>query len=454
MKCNHVRYTKSDKKVYNRGVASTLPVVIGKYMGLRNEAISLESVAFIDDLAVRFHTGKHAKPSKKTVIAIGAVVADLLRIAGRGPNAYAYRDMSNSSFTDEAAGARCVRAALDGLKDHNLIRWRSGKKAVAGMSTQGDRASQFYIETGLLDSAAAYGITPANWPSHFRQRPRPKVMPNAVQLRKSRSTEWYERSKRGEKMQVNKLHPQVIDSGTKVNDINRAYFDADIKIMLEAEGDFSECHYGFVRIFCRGDLVGYDYNKGGRIYSDRGGYQNATKTERASMLINGDSTVEIDIRGCQLAILHAKLGRPLDPDVDPYHGIGTDRDVAKACVMQILGSSKLPCKWSAETARRYGKENGGSCLRCDHPFKEVLSAVLEQFPIFRHWKDSKVRWDDLQYADSEVMLEAVHRLATVYNIIALPVHDSLIIPCQHESVARKVLSDVFTNTIGVRPYIK
>jgi hypothetical protein len=362
--------------------------------------------------------------------------------------------MSNSSFTDEAAGARCVRAALDGLKGHNLIRWRGGTKAFAGTSTQGDRASQFYIEKGLLDAAAAYGITPANWPSHFRQRPRPKVMPNAVQLRKSRSTEWHERAKRGDKMKVDSLHPKVISSATKLNDINRAYFDADIKIKLEGENSFSECHYGFARIFCRGDIVGYDYNKGGRIYTDRGGYQNATKAERTSMLINGDPTGEIDIRGCQLAILHAKLGKPLDPDVDPYHGIGTDRDVAKACVMQILGSNKLPSKWSAETAKRYGEKYGGSCLRCDHPFKEVLAAVLEQFPIFRDWKDSKVRWDDLQYADSEVMLEAVHRLATKHNVVALPVHDSLIIPRQHESVARGVLSEVFTSRVGVRPYIK
>src|SRR4029077_3184664 len=94
-------------------------------------------------------------------------------------------------------------------------------------------------------------------------------------------------------------------------------------------------HRGYVRIFNQGDDPAFNWNKGGRLYSQGDqSYQRLKQTERLRMTIHGEEVVEIDIRASYLTIYHAHYGAPLDPDPerDPYDlpGLGAEaRNVVK-----------------------------------------------------------------------------------------------------------------------------
>ena len=411
-------------------------------------------MSFIGDLALKIHLGKAGrKPTEKAKIALGAVLADLMNVARGGVKAHAFRSLKKSEFTGDGVGYRVFRAAVDGLEAAGMIERREGSKMASYKATRGDKASQFFVRQPLLEAAAAYGILPEDWARHFRLKPQPAIIENSIALRKSRSGSWFDRPDRGEDMPVNWLHPNVIASKKKVDEINAFLCEIEITALRTGDKIHTLCHYGFKRIYNQGDLPGYNYDKGGRLYSIGGGFQNLSKAERATILIDGEETVEIDIRASHLVGLHAVQGCPLDPDVDPYLGLSVDRGITKMFIMQTVGSNKLPSRWSATAAESYAWQNGGQCLYCDHPFNRIKSAVLKKFPIFKNWDSTKIRWGDLQFNESEVIVQTVYQLANYLSVPSLPVHDSLIIRKCDESTARSVLTNMFEDRFHVRPYL-
>ena len=60
----------------------------------------------------------------------------------------------------------------------------------------------------------------------------------------------------------------------------------------------------------------------------------------------------------------------------------------------------------------------------------------------------------LMFSESRVILSTMLRLAREYNVPAMPVHDSLIVPRSKEATAERVLNEQFTKIIGVKPKLK
>jgi len=143
------------------------------------------------------------------------------------------------------------------------------------------------------------GIT--NWPGqareHFVQQP-PKKM---IEVR-TKSTKAFGREATGKRMKFE--HTEK----------SRA-MKADVKSLnkflagFELEGgSFS----GYRRLFVRGDVDGFDFQWGGRLYGvGELGYQTIKKTQRQQMTIGGEEVVEIDINASYLTILHGMAGYPL-----------------------------------------------------------------------------------------------------------------------------------------------
>lgn len=457
MTCKHKRYPAKDRSItLNLATKPTHTKIKlnGVYLGCLSEPHSPESMSFIDDLALKIHLRKAGrKPTEKAKIALGAVLADLMNVARGGVKAHAFRSLKKSEFTGDGVGYRVFRAAVDALETAGMIERREGSKMASYKVTRGDKASQFFVRQPLLDAAAAHGILPEDWVCHFRLKPQPAIIENSIALRKSRSGSWFDRPDRGEDMPVDRFHPNVIASKQKVDEINAFLFGKEITALRNGHETQSRCHCGFKRIYNQGDLPGYNYDKGGRLYSIGGGYQNLSKAERATILIDGEETVEIDIRASHLVGLHAVSGCPLDPLVDPYHGLSVDRGITKMFIMQTVGSDKLPTRWSETAAESYAWDNGGRCLYCGHPFKAIKSAVLIKFPIFNNWASSKIRWGDLQFNEAEVIVGTVYLLAWQHNAPSLPVHDSLIIRKCDEGIARSVLAELFEDRFNVPPYL-
>jgi hypothetical protein len=82
---------------------------------------------------------------------------------------------------------------------------------------------------------------------------------------------------------------------------------------------------GFRRMFHEGDIKGFDFQWGGRLYGVGDfNYQGIRKAERPNLLINGEAISEIDINASYLSILHGISGYPL-PDREDIYDIGGGR---------------------------------------------------------------------------------------------------------------------------------
>src|SRR5262249_350014 len=79
-------------------------------------------------------------------------------------------------------------------------------------------------------------------------------------------------------------------------------------------------HHGYVRIFSNGDDPNFNWNKGGRFYSQhlKDSYQLMHNTRRRMMTINGEPVAEIDISASYLTIFLSMHGIQLDTTKDPY----------------------------------------------------------------------------------------------------------------------------------------
>lgn len=230
----------------------------------------------------------------------------------------------------------------------------------------------------------------------------------------------------------------------QVNEINQ--FFADIRI------DPPGSHWVFQRIFSQGETPAYGWDKGGRLYSLGASYQNVEREKRSLIRINGEETIEIDLQASHLTILHALRGVKFDPNIDPYIIPGFPRFVVKRWVTMTLGHDRFQRCWSAGAKEDYADEKlGTGDLQKDYPILKTRNAVLKHLAVLRDWETSPVRWGDLQFLESKVIVDAVHDLATRLSIAALPMHDSLIVPKGKAEIAQKVLAECFERHVGVKP---
>jgi hypothetical protein len=377
-------------------------------------------------------------PSTEFVRAVGAFLGGLLRTVSLDPAGYSYRAMGRDTFSGAPVGYRPFKNAVDGLAQAGFVEVRRG----TGGGTLIGVATRFRATPALLTLASALGVSPVDWPKHFRPAPRPKSVRQPILLRaSSRVIKGGKMPGRERAFDPTEDRPSAL--AQQVNDLN-AFF-AEVRIEPEDQ------HYAFQRIFNQGDLPGFDWNKGGRLYSLGGGYQIQPSIERAKMMLNGEPVVEIDIQASHLTILHALLGHPFKPGAcDPYAVPGIPRDVVKAWVTMTLGYDKFQSRWSRANKDKYKEKHGGELQR-EYPIRFVREQVLEALPVLSGWESCSHRWGDLQYLESCAVVGAVHKLAMRHAVPALPVHDSLIVPRSKQKLTRKVLSESFRCQVGVRP---
>ena len=302
------------------------------------------------------------------------------------------------------------------------------------------QATRYRATTALLKIALAHGITPANWSSHYRYAPKAKAVVHPIIVRGKR--EYWHRDDKGPKLSINKSDPVYITAAKQVQDLN-AYMAAQT---------IGGClHLGFHRIFNHGDQKGFNYNMGGRLYPIGGGYQNMPSKDRAGITINGEATIELDVRASHVTVLHALAGVPLDPAHDPYAMPWLPRDVVKGWMTMTLGYGGFQQSWSKETRGTLLEKKG---INLDeYPIDQVRSAVLAHHPVLEGWPNSRLGWPELQYWESQAIIGAVFALAFLFDVAALPVHDSLIVPRSKLMLAKRVLEESFEREIGAKPVL-
>tara|TARA_Y100000815_G_C13304335_1_gene485848 strand:+ start:60 stop:1367 length:1308 start_codon:yes stop_codon:yes gene_type:complete len=385
--------------------------------------------------------GNTRKPTKKACAAVAAMVRDLLKGHSYKPSKPCGRYMTPESFKFQHVGYKAFTGAKAKMEKAGYVTvdpgiwWRVATDGVGKVTT-------IWPTSKLIELALGYGITPANRSMHFAKRSRPAAIWNPVRV--ARERKWIG-GKKGPKVyiKVDPHHPGLLLEAARTNRLN-AYWSKQVIT--------PDNHHAFYRAFANGDAKDFYFDKGGRICSEGGGYQSMSEENRADIKINGWPTSELDITSCHTRIFCALMDQPIDPAIDPYSLTRFPRDVAKAYAAMLMGRKTTNGDWADNTKKNLFKKKKIDLNQ--YPIEEVKAAVFEAIPPLAGWDSSPYRWDGLQYIESSIILDTIEILAYEYDVPALPVHDSIIIPTKDVDLARKVLSSCFQRHTGCLPMLK
>ena len=83
---------------------------------------------------------------------------------------------------------------------------------------------------------------------------------------------------------------------------------------------------------------------------------------------------------------------------------------------------------------------------------KVLEIILPQVPVLKLLEGKDISWKVLQYNESELIFRTIYQLYK-RNIVALPVHDSLIVELSNYDESKKLLAETFDKMFGIKPIL-
>jgi hypothetical protein len=86
--------------------------------------------------------------------------------------------------------------------------------------------------------------------------------------------------------------------------------------------------------------------------------------------------------------------------------------------------------------------------------KALEPVIVVHFPMLSDWSSSHVRWADLMFIESEIVIGTMLELMWSYGIPCYSVHDSIIVRREDQRLAIKTLSDQFESRTTVKPRLK
>lgn len=418
-------------------------------MAFREEVLELlyDSRARVAQASGRRYRRPQAKELPTQRQTLDALLADLLRASEHAEAlGYCYRSSNRQEFTDGASRAswRAYDWQVSALDTLGLIHRVMGY--AANDDFDGDkvvnyrRATRMRATPSLMAIAQRNGIQPDNL---YEDYTKPlKEAPNLVVLR-SKATK-YGSMKTLKCPDTDKT--AVIRSA--VQRINAIYSRHSFDLLPQPQ---------VYRLFNSADVDGFDFNKGGRLYGD---FQNISRAKRKHALIEGKPVAELDIKGSHLTILHGVTNTPM-PMGDPYYIDGLPRPVVKALVTRMMGLGHTNLvRWSEESRKHLLIELGdGQSLDARtfnklYPIKVTAQKVVERHPVLNQLCPDQLDWADLQFLESQVLISAILRLGEEYDIPALPVHDSIIVPIDAAELGRTCLAEAFEKITGQVPMIE
>ena len=186
-----------------------------------------------------------------------------------------------------------------------------------------------------------------------------------------------------------------------------------------------------------------DFAQGGRLY---GGFWQAMSSDdrQEHILIEGDCCVELDYGQMSLAILYGLTGTK-PPEGDLYdlsaEGIPTDyRKGVKKVIQALINSSKVP--------RRMPK-GVRKLIPSRYNIKDILEAVARKHPAIYPQMTSGIGMQ-LFRKESDILVDVLLTLKT-QGIVALPIHDAVVVRDDNSDKAKAVMKKVFKEHTGITP---
>ena len=186
-----------------------------------------------------------------------------------------------------------------------------------------------------------------------------------------------------------------------------------------------------------------DFAQGGRLYG--GFWQAMSSDERQEhILIEGDCCVELDYGQMSLAILYGIAGKS-PPEGDLYdlsaEGIPTDyRKGIKTVIQALINSSKVPTKMPKGVRK---------LIPSRYNIKDILEAVARKHPAIYPQMTSGIGMQ-LFRKESDILVDVLLTLQAK-GIVALPIHDAVVVRDDNSDKAKAVMKKVFKEHTGITP---
>lgn len=188
------------------------------------------------------------------------------------------------------------------------------------------------------------------------------------------------------------------------------------------------------RIFNDGSL-----ERGGRLY--HGFWQELKKEGRKeSLRINGVPVASVDFAQMSVRLSYAQVGaQPPDGDLYRVYGVGGSREGVKKVMNALLASGKLPTRMPQGTRALFPDQ-----VR----IADVIEALSRRHPALVPLFGTAQALIH-QNIESRVIVRALLSLKEL-GVVALPIHDCLLVSARDVSVAEKILESTFEEVTGVR----
>ena len=398
-------------------------------------------------------TKGRGRPPNDTAIANAAllIVAEIIDVAKGKIQRSVHHGLAAGKFTGKPISYRHFKAAMTGLEKLKLVRIRKGSYGHKSMFADAENPgvpcgynTRWHPTLNLIELGKAFNITYKNIESHFQI-----TLPDEpIILRESSKGDWQTRVK-GRLVKFPET-PNTKRLEDEVREINE--FLKDFKLT-------GATHRGYRRIFNQGDdLRIYKWDKGGRLYGsgDEDSYLIIKKAKRKAMLIDGDRTVEIDVRASYLTIFHAMHNITLDVQNDPYEFPKIHRDIVKLWMVIAFGAGKPPMRWSTKAAQYFRDNiNPSKAIGDVYNLRTLVTpTITAKFPVLNKLNKGGIDCFDLMNRESNAMVASMLRLLRSHKIPSYSVHDCLIVKKQDQELAKRVFGEEYFKATNAVPWLK
>ena len=428
----------------------------------------------IAGLGTRAHRRRSKAAQEAHRRAVGAVVGDLLtnwqrgleeslRASKRHVGGLSYRPSGKGTFTGHAVSSRTFHDVLAALISAGYVEqvapaWTEFLLVKGGGSfPPRRRAARIGPTKKLLEAARNAGVGLTAIGQHFITDPTAEVEPPApVVLEGLKQRAGRRKIKTGElPMPDNSTARQII---AEVEDFNA--FAAKHRVEVSGQPIRPVWQRKF----------NLDLDLHGRWYAPGDSYQTLSAEDRVGRLtIDGAPVAEVDVSASHMTCLYGLLKAPFDPDRDPYHLRDYKREVVKAWVTASLGKGQALSgrSWPAQAVENAltSKRSPMDLRECSLP--PLSAAVLRRHPVMADLpgcfgylaarygvaKPQDVFGLFLMGVEARVMTAAMLDLKG-RGVLALPVHDSLIVAREGVEAAKDALQSAFQGQLGVTPRLK
>ena len=421
-----------------------------RYMGLMCPPSSPEAKALVNEIiniieqAEQRQRARKAKDMAAFRSAVGLIVGDLLIAVEVKEHGWSYHGLSPAAFDDRPVGYRTFEPIVKTMEAVGLIVVSKGRNAKAHQFNEGVTsyypgfASRFRPTQVLVSMADEAGVGYGSARKQFLQQ----LPINVIEVRGKSTTV------RGLKTKGKKLKFARAEKSKAIEDEVKALNSFLVDFELQG-GSFS----GYRRLFSNGDIDGFDFQWGGRLYGVGDyNYQTIKKTDRQKMTIGGEKVVEIDINASYLTILHGISDHPLPNRNDLYAIRGCNRTIVKAWITATIGHYGFHARWPKNAIQEI--KDAGVDKSSELTMTSLQPIILDHFPMLADWPSQKITWADLMFIESEIIIGTMTELMHSHGIPCFSVHDSIIVRESDQQIAMDTLKDQFFRRANIEPRLK